>query len=203
MSDACHAIRWVAENGTRHGGNLDHLILAGDSAGANLALSVALALTLDRPETHAKLARSTGIAPVGLLTLFGLFQVSDPERLINGDNAGRKLSFVVQDRLRGVSSSYLKDSPATAVERELADPLLLLEHDPARAMNLPPVFAGVGTADPILSDTVRLNDVLAGIGKTCHAHYYDAEPHGFPALFWRENARKFWRDAREYLEGLT
>src|SRR5207244_6728579 len=36
VEDACAAYRWVSQNARAHGGDPDRLILAGDSAGANL-----------------------------------------------------------------------------------------------------------------------------------------------------------------------
>jgi acetyl esterase len=64
---------------------------------------------------------------------------------------------------------------------------------------LPPFFTGVGTRDPILDDTRRLEAALAAMGVACEAHYFRGEPHAFHALVFRKNARDCWRYTFDFL----
>src|SRR5262249_52212584 len=47
VEDAVHAARWVTRNAGRYGGKAESLVLAGDSAGANLAAAAIVALKGD------------------------------------------------------------------------------------------------------------------------------------------------------------
>lgn len=65
---------------------------------------------------------------------------------------------------------------------------------------LPPFFAPVGTHDPLLDDTRRLEKALARLRVPCEARYYPDEIHAFHALVWRRQARLCWRDALAFLD---
>ena len=84
-------------------------------------------------------------------------------------------------------------------ERDLADPVVMLERGEAPARALPPFFAGVGTADVLLDDTRRLKAALDRLGVPCDARYYPGEIHAFHAMVWRPNAKAFWRDTYAFL----
>jgi len=65
---------------------------------------------------------------------------------------------------------------------------------------LPAFFAPVGTRDPLLDDTRRLERALRRMGVSCEARYYLGELHAFPALVWRKNAQRCWRDTFAFLD---
>ena len=90
--------------------------------------------------------------------------------------------------------------PSRAPDRALADPLLILEQASAPDRPLPPFFAPVGTADPVLDDTRRLARALGRLSVPCEARYYEGEPHAFHAISFRENARRCWRDTFAFLD---
>ena len=115
--------------------------------------------------------------------------------------------------IRDASASYLHGYPLVpGVETELADPLRVLE-SAARlppigeghvsslwARPLPPFFAPVGTRDPLLDDTRRLEKALASLGVPCEARYYPGGIHAFHAMVWDPAARRCWRDALAFLD---
>src|SRR5215471_9419144 len=78
IEDACAAYLWTVENAERFGGDADRIILAGESAGANLATSLALCASTRRPEPFARAVFDSGVVPRAVLPACGLFQVSDP-----------------------------------------------------------------------------------------------------------------------------
>jgi acetyl esterase len=202
MQDACSALRWVIDNAERFGGDAANLSLAGESAGANLVTSLAIAATTPRPEPWARTIFDADLASAlrAVLPACGLFQASDPGRFARR----RKLPAYVVDRIEEVSESYLggvsADGPGGI---ELADPLLLLERDEPTARPLPPFFTFVGTADPILDDTRRLAAALARRGVPCEVRYFEKEMHAFHALAWRPNARACWKESLAWLDALT
>ena len=65
----------------RFGGDLDRVVLAGESAGANLATSLAIALSFERPEPFAREAFDTNVSARALVPACGIFQASDLRRL--------------------------------------------------------------------------------------------------------------------------
>ena len=194
LEDACAALSWVNDHGSRFGADMDRLVLAGESAGANLVTALAVATCYERPEPWARAVFKSGITPKAVLPACGMLQVTDPLRF----DRRRSLPTWVLDRLLEVSRSYLGDDWRRAGEMGLADPLLVLEQsEPARP--LPPFFVPVGTKDPLLDDTRRLNAALDRHGAVCDARYYPDEMHAFHAFTWRPNARKCWRDTFSFL----
>ena len=193
MEDSCAALAWVHENAARFGGDPTRLVLAGESAGANLVTALAVATSYARPEPWARRVFEAGVRPLAVLPACGILQVSDVDRFARR----KRLSTFLVDRLREVEGSYLRGA---AGERELADPLVTLERGEAPARALPPFFAGVGTADVLLDDTRRLKAALDRLGVPCEARYYPGEIHAFHAMVWRRNAKAFWRDTFAFLE---
>jgi len=195
IDDCAEAYAWLAEHAREHGGDPSRVIIAGESAGANLAtaLTVAACFRLDAPA--ARRVFETGLVPIATIPMCGVLQVSDAARF----GRRRTLPAWLLDRLVEVQSSYLADDadPATL---DLADPLVVLERDLSPERPLPAFFAGVGTADPLLDDTRRLGAALARRGVRCETRYYPGEPHAFHALVWRENAKRLWRDTYAFLD---
>lgn len=196
LVDTCDAFDWVAGNAESYGGDLNRLVLAGESAGANLITALTVALCYQRPEEYAQKPWFLDLVPKVVVPACGLFQVSDIERF----NRRRDISWFVNDRLTEVSQAYLAGrKPLAPRERELADPLLILEQGRKPDRGLPAFFIPVGTRDPILDDTRRLETALQRLGADCAAEYYKGERHAFHAFVLRENARRCWRQTFDFL----
>jgi acetyl esterase len=195
LEDACAAFRWAQENARGHGGDPGRVIVAGESAGANLATSLVLCCCYRRDEAAARSVWETGCVPRAALPSCGLLQVSDPRRF----GRRRRLPRCVTDRLEQISSSYLPEDGTTA-STELADPLLVLERGQPPDRPLPAFHAAVGTRDPILDDTRRLKAALDRLGVPCEARYIEGEPHAFNAFAWRRGARAYWREVYAFLD---
>ncbi len=200
IEDVCDALVWLTQHAAQYQVDLNHLVFAGESAGANLATSLAVATCWRRPEPYAQRVFDANVTARAVLPACGMLQVSDAQRVRR-----RKphMSKFIEDRLLEVSAAYL--GPEPPADLTLADPLTLLE-SPAKAERpLPPFFAGVGTADPLLDDTRRLKAALDARSVTCEARYYPKEFHAFHALVMRERARQYWVDQFAFLDrlGLT
>jgi acetyl esterase len=192
--DVFKAYQWVVENAHEYGADPSRLVFAGESAGANLVTSLALALSVDRPEPWAEEVFAKNVQPHAVLPACGLFQVSEPERF-----RPEAPSRIIFDRILEVSHGYLPDE-LPLEERLLADPLLWFERGEAPARPLPPFFLPVGLKDPIWGDTKRLAQALAKLDVPHEAKYYEGEIHAFHALFWREQAKECWRDHYRFLD---
>jgi acetyl esterase len=196
IEDVCHAFDWVVKNAARFGGDLSRVVLAGESAGANLATSLAIALAYERPEPFARLAFETGIVPRAVVPACGVFQVSDLGRL-----ARRKphMSSFIADRLAEVEEAYLGPGPWPCAV-DLADPVCVIERGQKPNRPLPPFFLPVGTKDPLLPDTRRMAVALRALGVEAVDCYYPGELHAFHAAVVRAAARKCWADTFAFLD---
>ena len=202
IEDACEAYSWIVRNAERWGGDANQLIVAGESAGANLAVGVAIAACFERPELWAKAVFDTGVVPRCVLPACGMHQVSEPERYV----ATGKMPRVIADRIEEVSHSYLpKHLSRSDGSTGMADPVVILEGPSAPLRPFPPTFSIAGTADPILDDTRRLHKALTARGVRSEMRIYPGEMHAFHALVWRPNARSAWAETFRFLHevGLT
>jgi acetyl esterase len=196
--DACTALEWVVDNAARYGGDPSRLVLAGESAGANLVTMLAVASAYRRPEPWARRIFDRGIRPGACLPACGILQVSDVARF----SRRRKLPRLIAGRIHEIASAYLGEHMHTpgVPHLDLADPLVLLERGVAPERPLPAFFAAVGTRDPILDDTRRLAAALVKLGVPHRVEYYPGELHAFHALFWRQNARHYWAHVSEFIQ---
>lgn len=196
--DAAAAYRWVLEHVHEYGGDPSRLVLAGESAGANLATVLAIASCWRRPEPWAREVFDLGHVPSAVIAACGLLQVRAPDRFRRGP---RPMPLLFHDHIAHIADSYLggdasDDDPALA----LADPLIVLEGAEAPERALPPFFAPVGTRDPVADDTRRLASALSRLGVRCEAPEYEGETHAFHALVFLANARRCWSETYRFLD---
>jgi len=197
IEDVCAAYAWVVRNARGWGGDLDRLVLAGESAGANLVTSLAVATAFARPEPFAAWAYDAPAHPKAVLAHAGLYQVTDCHRFSRRRDLPRFVGTVLKD----VERCYLPERAAAgAPSLALADPVVTLERDEAPTRPLPQFQLTAGTADPLLPDTRRLAAVLQARRVPCETRYYEGEPHAFHALTWRPAARRCWRDMYAFLD---
>jgi acetyl esterase len=195
LEDACAAWLWAADHVAQYGGDVQHMALGGESAGANLALAVTLACCTARPEPYAAPLLARGLRPSAALLYCGFLQTSRPERYIR---AG--VSALAAQVATDAARSYL--GPAAqhpGPEHALADPLCVIE-TMAQAPSLPPLFIAAGLADPVAADSQRLEQALLRLQSPHHAYYYPGETHAFHVMFWREQAIKCWHDSFGFLQ---
>ncbi len=140
VDDVMSAMRYLGTHAQEHHLNLDRCYLAGDSAGALLALFV-LALT-----GSAELRCAFGIDEAGLSFRAAGF-VS-----IMLDTQRRDLMRAISDMVTN------KDDRDKAYEQYLLDPSLLV------AAPLPPLFLVTSAEDLIQKDTLKLDGLLAAVG---------------------------------------
>jgi len=199
IEDTCTAYLWLAERIAALGGDPARVAVAGESAGGNLITSLVLAATQRRHESWARAVYDSNLVPRAALPFCAMLEVSRPERF----SARRRLPRWVDGMIRDASSSYLHGHPPGGPDLELADPLRVLEAPGAASRfdrPLPPFFAPVGTRDPLLDDTRRLEKALAALNVPCEARYYPGGIHAFHAMVWDPAARRCWRDALAFLD---
>ena len=192
LEDAAEAYVWVVANASRYGGDASRLILAGESAGANLVTSLAVCSAFQREEDFARKVFETGVVPFAVLPACGILQVTDTARF-RRDEA---VSAIIAGRIDEVGQGYL--GPDVAHSTDLADPLLVIESSAPSARDLPAFFVPCGTLDPLLSDTRRLALALRRRGVDVEEAHYKGV-HAFHAFVFRPEARRCWSDTHAFL----
>ena len=198
LEDAAAALEWVMDHAAEHGGDPTRLVLAGESAGANLVTALTIASTERRPEPFA--ARLFERAPSlrAVLPIYGLLDLHDLHRILHHPRLGRWARY----ELLTAGASYVgRPIRERAPLAPLASPLRLLQRPaPEGSRPLPPFFVAVGTADPLLDDSRRLRVAIEARGGSCVLAIYPGEIHGFNAMLWRPAAQAKWRAVAEFLE---
>jgi acetyl esterase len=197
LEDTCAALEWVAREAPRYGGDPSRVAFAGESAGANLVTSLALATSYERPEPFARAAFDTNVVPRAVVAACGMLQVTDPDRF-RRRRIG--LSALVQDRIQEVTRAYIGARDGDDGSLDLADPLIVLERRARPSRPLPPFFACVGTRDPLLDDTRRLGVALHGHRIPYEIRYYPGELHAFHAAMLTRQARSCWAAMLAFLD---
>lgn len=201
LQDAAAALHWVFDHGGDEGADLDKLVVMGESAGANLTAALTYCATHPRPEPFARelferAPRFRCVAP-----LYGILDLTDMERFWRDPRRDRRLPSWIKREIRATAKTYLGDRLPRADEYPLASPLRLLEERPASgSRSLPPFFSTVGTADPLMSDTIRLREALTARETECEIHVFRGEMHAFNVMLWREAARSHWRALFRFLQ---
>lgn len=197
IEDVCAAAIWVQRHAARYGADASKLVVAGESAGGNLATALAIAASYRRPEPWARAVWDAGVRPRAAAIGYGLLQVSAPHRF----RASGPLGPWIRGNIRGVAEGYLGDPDLGPGRYGLADPLLVLESAAAPARPLPRFFAGAGDRDPLLDDTLRLGGALARLGVPHDVRVYAGGIHGFHVLLpWTDRARSMWRDQLDFVD---
>ena len=194
--DVAAACAWVKENAASYGGDPDRLILAGESAGANLVTTAAVAACYQRPEPWARLLWDADPKPRAVVAACGVLQVTDLQRLFRQ----RSLPIWIRDRFTELARNYLPNGATAPEALAMADPLVLLEEGEQPQRPLPPFFVPCGTRDPLIDDSRRLAAALKRLGTRHEAPTYPGGAHAFHAFLWQELARQCWRDQFAFLD---
>ncbi len=192
VEDVCAALEWTLDHAADFGGDCSRLAYAGESAGANLSLVLAILGAYRRDERWAAAIYDRQPNPACILPACGLFEVHRAERYLEDES----LPSWVRRRIQIVCEEYL--GPAEG-EAELASPLRFLEAHLEPDRPLPPIFAICGSQDPVAEDTRRLGRLLEGRGQPGSVRFYEGSHHAFHYLF-TDNARRAWQDQFAFLD---
>lgn len=202
LEDVCAALMWLMEHGEEYGADTRRVAIAGESAGGNLTAALAYVATHPRPEPFARAVFERRVPLRCAMPIYGLHDLHDIERFWRRPGKGAKMAGWVKRELKWAAISYVGYPLERRVaESPLASPLHLYEQPaPEGARPLPPFFAAVGTADPLLDDSRRLRRAIEARGGSCELHVYPGEIHGFNAMVWRPAARAKWRAVFRFLD---
>lgn len=157
VQDAWAAVQWVAGHADEFGADPARLVLAGDSAGGNLAAVTAM------------LARDHGGPAVAFQLL--IYPVVDQRRKTSAASPYNASGALTADHMRWFTEQYL--GPGGDPTDVLASPLL------ADAAGLPPAHIVTGECDPLRAEgelyAQRLRDAGVAVTITNYANMF----HGF------------------------
>lgn len=197
IEDAAEALGWVADNAARYGADPTRIVLAGESAGANLVTALAVSASEPRPEPFARGVWERDLPIRAVLPIYGLLDLHDLHRFTAHPRLAPWLKRMIVDAGASYVGRPIRDKAPLA---PLASPLRLLELPASKdAKPLPPFFAAAGTADPLLDDSRRLVVAVESRGGICRLAVFPGEIHGFNALLWRKAAQDKWRAVAEFL----
>lgn len=148
---------WLHEHGADYGLDAGRLALAGDSAGANMALSTALRL------------RDAGKGATALLLNYGAFDTVERESHARFDGDRFMLTSV---EMAGFWENYLGPDGA-AREHPHARPML------ADLRGLPPAFLCIAECDILADENLVMADRLRDAGVNVTATVYPGATHSF------------------------
>jgi acetyl esterase len=195
LNDAAAAYQWVVDNAAAYGGDNTRIVLAGESAGANLSLSLSIASAYERKEEWARSVWQAKVQPKLLVPACGILQVTEPERF----QSVPKLNPVIYDRILNCTNAYVPHDDRVK-DLEFLDPLLILEGAEPPSRPLPPTFIPVGTKDPIMDDSRRLHRALERLQTPSELAIYPGGIHAFHAFVWQKRAKECWRDTYRFLD---
>lgn len=163
LDDCVAAVRWIKREARQLSVDPDRIVLAGDSAGANLALASLLSLR-DAGER----------APKGGALFYGCYacRFDTPAHARFGDGSWR----LGTSEMRWFWRMYLGDAQA---ENPLAEPL----HADLRG--LPPLYLTAAALDPLYDDTAELDRRLQAAGATRQLEIHPGVVHGFMQMSLR------------------
>jgi acetyl esterase len=191
LTDVCEAAAWLGQHGQEWGADLSRLVLGGDSAGANLAATLAVAACWKRPEPFARRVWDSGLRPRVVSGAYGVYEVGNSGRYADR----REIPWAIRERIQDVEDCYL---PHPTPDAELADPLVILEGDAQPERPLPAFHLCAGEQDPVMDDTQRLQAALERRGVPCEGLYYPGG-HGFDTLIWKQEAQECWRKRHAFV----
>ncbi len=197
LEDAAAALGWVETNAAQHGADPTRIVLAGESAGANLVTALATSAIEPRPEPFARTIYDRNPPIRAVLAIYGLLDLHDIHRFTTHPRLMPWLKAMIVDAGTAYVGRPIRER---ALDAPLASPLRILAAPPSDlARTPPPFFAAAGTADPLLDDSRRLQTALEGRGGLCRLEIFPGEIHGFNALVWRKAAQDKWRAVSEFL----
>ena len=190
VQDTFTAAEWVYKNAEKYGADNSQWVVSGESAGGNLSLGLMLASCFELSDSWAQKIFALNLPLKAVLPICGLLQVSNPQRYTNK----KKLSKFIKSRIMAVSKRYLQGK-----RHPLGDPILPLESNLIAKRTIPPIMTFVGTKDPILDDTRRLEEALKKRDIPHEVQYIPGGIHGFHLAIWRPRAIASWEHQIQFL----
>lgn len=189
LDDCVAAWRWVVQQAQVGDAFSGALTIAGDSAGANLAVA-----TMFREQ------RANGRMPDAAMLFYGVFGCDTDTPSYRRFGEGYGLARLGMEKFIDWYAPG-GDGPDALRRDPLVSPLLAPESMLAR---LPPIFLSAAGLDPLLCDSINLAKRLDEIGAAYEIHVHEGVHHGFMQITQRlSEARRAYELARAFYDRAT
>ena len=168
--DSVRALRWVCDNAHTYRGDVARMAVGGDSAGGNLTAALAGHLS----DTEAALIKSILL----IYPALDFSSMNSEQGVIPGSDSN------LVDMMVG---SYIGHDPDILVKDSRVSPIHV-------AGKLPQAHILCGTADELIDDCKKLDQLLEAAGVPHETAFYDDMPHGFTQM------EEFFPEARESID---
>ena len=188
LQDVAQAVAWIRRNAAEYGADNTRIVMAGDSAGAQLASWYASAL--QKPELFARAGISGDIPEMRLQGLLLFYGVYDFDTVL--DTGFPFIKIYVESLLGARRENYPENA-------RLASPIEHITGD------LPPVFLCAGESDKLFPQTIAYADALKNSGVRCKTLLFSKDysaHHGFLFFRWRKPSKMAFAAVQEYLREL-
>jgi acetyl esterase/lipase len=189
LQDVAKAVAWVHRNAAEYGGDHNRVIMAGDSAGAQLASWYASAL--HKPGLFAQAGINGDIPEMRLQGLMFFYGVYDFDTVLH---TGFPFIKIYAESFLGAEQEQFGENS------HLASPIQHVSGD------LPPVFLCAGERDKLFPQTVAYANALKNKGVRCQTLLFSKSyfaHHGFLFFRWLEPSKMAFAAADEYLRDLA
>lgn len=179
LDDCCRAWRWLAANAGRLGIDPGRIALTGASAGAALAVGVALRCR-DQALNSGALnggALNGGARNSSALAMPGAVCLQDPaldDRLTNASSAFEGTPVIDRTRLVRIWDAYL----GAGLRGTAAVPAYAAPARVADLRGLPPAYVSAAEFDPVRDDALAFAAALTAAGVGTELHLYPGTYHG-------------------------
>jgi len=188
LRDVAQAVAWIHRNAAYYGGDDNRIVMAGDSAGAQLASWYASAL--QKPGLFAQAGINGDIPEMHLKGLMFFYGVYDFNTVLH---TGFPFIKIYAESFLGAEQEQFSENS------RLASPIKHVSGD------LPPVFLCAGERDKLFPQTIAYATALKDKGVRCQtlllSKSYSAY-HGFLFFRWLKPSKMAFAAAEEYLRGL-
>ncbi len=188
LQDVAQVVAWVHRNAAEYGGDNNRIVMAGDSAGAQLASWYASAL--QKPGLFAQADINGDIPPLRLQGLLLFYGVYDFDTVLH---TGFPFIKIYAESLLGVEQEKFRENS------RLASPIQHISSD------LPPVFLCAGERDKLFPQTTAYANALKNNGVRCQTLLFSkgyCARHGFLFFRWLKPAKMAFAAVDEYLRDL-
>ncbi len=165
VHDVLAAVRWAGVHAQEYGGDATRLVMAGDSAGANIAASAAIMARVT----------DTGLSIRGLGLLYGIYYLP---KLLADFASTPGPGYLSAPGVRLMVESYVDPADRPASFRA---PTLSPMYGAAA---MPPTILVCGEADPLLGQTRIMAEALKAAGVDHSQTVARGAPHGFCQVEW-------------------
>ena len=188
LQDVAQAVAWIHRSAAEYGGDNNRIIMAGDSAGAQMASWYASAL--QKPDLFAQAGISGDIPEIRLQGLLLFYGVYDFDTVLH---TGFPFIKIYTESLLGAEPEKYRENS------RVASPIQHISSD------LPPVFLCAGERDKLFPQTVAYANALKNKGVRCQTLLFSKRyfaNHGFLFFRWLKPSKMAFAATDEYLRDL-